>query len=338
METHHAQKTSLTPKFFFLSAGLLVTLIVSVTSGIILFFESLNIKFPDALTAVYQYGYNSYNYEGMRAALATLIIIFPLFLVISYFWNKESRKNIGYKDATLRKWVIYLVLFLASVVIISDLVTLVRYFVSGEITTRFILKVVGAFVTAGLVGSYYIFGLRSYDKRPKALSRIYGAIGSALIVALIILSFMAMGSPKEQRALRFDDRRVSDLQSIQYQVITYWQQKEKLPSALSDLSTPLSSYSVPRDPEFDKGTGYEYRAIDALSFQLCATFARAMPEGWQEYSKGGGVLSMRDMALSSSSYPGSGINESWDHDRGRTCFTRTIDRDIYPPYPKIPKQ
>ena len=33
-------------------------------------------------------------------------------------------------------------------------------------------------------------------------------------------------------------------------------------------------------------------------------------------------------------YGGAGTNESWDHSEGRTCFSRTIDKDIYPPYPK----
>ena len=41
----------------------------------------------------------------------------------------------------------------------------------------------------------------------------------------------------------------------------------------------------------------------------------------------------RDVATSSYPYPG-GVNESWDHQAGRTCFERTIDKDIYPPYPK----
>ena len=43
-----------------------------------------------------------------------------------------------------------------------------------------------------------------------------------------------------------------------------------------------------------------------------------------------------DKGISNTSYPypGAGINESWDHQEGRTCFSRTIDKDIYPPYPK----
>jgi hypothetical protein len=75
-----------------------------------------------------------------------------------------------------------------------------------------------------------------------------------------------------------------------------------------------------------------------LTFELCAEFSLPMPKGWQEYNygKGGGIMPMmegRDMAVSSYPY-GGGVNESWDHQAGRTCFERTIDKDIYPVFQK----
>ena len=142
----------------------------------------------------------------------------------------------------------------------------------------------------------------------------------------------------KQRLLRLDDRRVSDLQNIQYQVINFWQQKEKLPANLSELSNPLSGYSLPVEPEFEEGKKYEYIVKGPLTFELCATFSLPMPKGWREYGGGGGVMPMigyeRDAYTTSYPYPGTGANESWDHQEGRTCFSRTIDKDLYPPYPK----
>ena len=144
-------KTKLSPKYFFLSLGVLVTLIASVVSFLNLVFETLNKRFPDVLNATYQYGYNTFDYENMRSALATLIIIFPVFLIISYFWCRQSEKGIGAVDDIIRRWVLYLILFLSSIVIIVDLVTLVKYFVAGEITTRFILKVAIVLIVALVV-------------------------------------------------------------------------------------------------------------------------------------------------------------------------------------------
>ncbi|HLP86581.1 MAG TPA: DUF5671 domain-containing protein [Candidatus Paceibacterota bacterium] len=338
METT-TQKPSLTPKFFFVSMGVIVTLITSVSSLLVLLFETLDHKFPDALNSVYQYGYNTYNFDKIRGALATMIIVFPVFLLLSFVWRKICKGDLGRVDAIIRKWMIYLILFLSGVVVVVDLVTLVRYFVSGEITNRFIFKVIGTAVVALLVGFHYYFELKIFKliNWKKRFGLITGAISVLLVLGMIILSFMVMGSPSKQRDLRFDQRRVEDLQNIQYQVINYWQQKEKLPSTLAELANPISSYSIPVDPEFEKGNKYEYTPKDKLSFELCATFGEEMQKGWQEY--GNRVYPAYDVSYSekatSVAYPSyGGVNESWDHGVGRTCFTRTIDTDIYPPFEK----
>jgi len=328
----------MSPKFFFLSIGVLGTLITSVVSFLNLAFQVLNKNFPDALNASYQYGYSSWSYDGIRASLATLIIFFPAFLILSYFWKKASSGVLGKVDEVIRKWVIYLILFLSSIVILVDLVTLVRYFVSGEITERFIYKVLIALIIAVFVGVYYIFELGGKKKIMGVHIGIASSVKSSVFVlALIIWSFLVIGSPKDQRDWRLDQRRVEDLQSIQWQVISYWQQKETLPENLSDLANPVSWYTVPVDPEFEKGLMYEYEKTGNLTFNLCATFSAEMPKGWVEYG-GGGRIPMfagggqRDMAISYP-YPGPG-GDSWDHEIGRTCFEREIDKDIYPPYPK----
>lgn len=328
----------LTPSFFFISLGVLVSLIASASSSLVLFFESLNKKFPDVLNSVYSYGYNSYDFESMRAALATLIIFFPIFILLSYFWTRESKEDMGYYNLILRKWMVYLILFLASLLIIIDLVTLVRYFVSGEITSRFILKVSGALFVGLLVDFYYSLKVKDVNlnnDRSNKWGMICGFVSTALFLGLIVWSFAVMGSPKEQRSWRLDTKRVEDLQSIQWQIINYWQQKEKLPEKLTDLSNPISSYYLPVDPEFEQGRVYEYIPKENLTFELCATFTREIQKGWNE---SGGVMPMyketRDMAISSYPYPDGGVNESWEHKEGRTCFTRTIDKDIYPPFEK----
>jgi hypothetical protein len=70
-----------------------------------------------------------------------------------------------------------------------------------------------------------------------------------------------------------------------------------------------------------------------------------MPKGWREYKDYGGIVPMPmspigeiDTSRSNVSYPypgpGGGVNESWDHEAGKKCFERTIDKDMFPPYPK----
>jgi hypothetical protein len=333
METN---KPKLSASFFFLCVGLLITLTTSVVSFLNLVFSTLEKRFPDVLNSTYQYGYSTYDYESIRMALATLIIFFPVFLVVSYFWSKFTKGELGAYDEVVKKWVMYIILFLSAVVTMVDLVALIRYFISGEITARFILKVLVTLLVAVLVGVYYILFMKgSFAK----LNLVFGVLSSVIVLLAVSYSFMIMGSPFKQRMLRLDDRRVNDLQSVQYQVINYWQQKEKLPEKLSDLVSPLSGYSLPVDPEFEKGKNYEYELKDAkkLKFALCAEFSLPMPKGWREYG-GSDAVPMpyfSEKAYVSSVYPPmGGTNESWDHETGRTCFERTIDKDMYPPFPK----
>lgn len=326
------ENQKLSPLFFFLSLGAVVALIVSVSAFLSLAFGTLDRVFPDILTDYYQYGYANYSYEGVRSALALLMIVFPVYLLLEKYSSKFSTSNtISKVDGTIEKWATYIILFLASITIITDLVILVQYFVSGEITTRFLLKVALTIIVAGIVGLYYVRKLQKESYKP-----IFLIITILLVFGMIVWSFSVIGSPVSQRKLRIDQRRIEDIQSIQWQVINFWQQKEKLPETLDELNNPISSFMIPMDPDFESGKKYEYKKISTMEFELCAIFDLPMPQGWIPggYS-GGGIMPMmkRDVAVSSMPYPGQG-SENWDHDAGRTCYKRTIDPDLYPPYPK----
>ena len=319
--------------FFFLSLGILISMITSVVSFLTLVFSTLDKQFPDILNSTFQYGYSTYDFETIRASLATLIIFFPLFILISYFWKKFTKGEMGSTDETIKKWLIYIVLFLSSLVIAIDLVILIKYFVSGEISERFIYKVIVTLITAFLIGSYYILLLK---KSSKKIGLVFALIGIILVVGSIAYSFSIIGSPKEQRLLRLDNKRVTDLQNIQYQVINYWQQKGKLPLNIDSLSTPMTGYTQPVPPEFANGEKYEYRIIDEknLSFQLCANFDLPISKGWKENTNFIGPTMMEKDMSQRIAIPTGGVNESWAHDKGRTCFDRTIDKDIYPIFKK----
>ena len=103
METN---KNKLNVGFFFLCLGLLITLITSVVSFLNLVFSTLDKKFPDVLNSFYQYGYSTYDYESIRIALATLVIFFPVFLIIFFFWKKYTKGEMSHIDQIIKKWVI----------------------------------------------------------------------------------------------------------------------------------------------------------------------------------------------------------------------------------------
>jgi hypothetical protein len=143
---------------------------------------------------------------------------------------------------------------------------------------------------------------------------IYTVIG--IVAVSIIAGFFIVGSPKEERLRRFDERRVSDLQFLQSEIIYYWQNKEKLPEKITDIEDNIRGIRIPLDPE--TGAAYEYEIKGPLSFALCATFSRSSEENLNAFRS--------QKLIYPAPYQG---GDNWTHPPGRTCFERTIDKDFY---------
>jgi hypothetical protein len=303
------------PRDVFLHLLAMVTLYWSAISFITLCHQALNYLLPSAL---------DYNYYGgvsgpMRFAVSSLIIVFPIFILVSWFLNKIYTKEAVVRESKVRKWLIYITLFIAALVIIGDLVYTINVFLNGEITIRFVLKALSIILVAAAILGYYLDDVRRNTPSTKAK---YYAWGSCVaVVVAIIGAFFIIGSPMSAGAARLDQERAGHLQGIQYQVVNYWQRKGQLPQAISDLNDPISGYMVPTDPE--TGASYEYRVKDAanLSFELCATFS---------------LQSANDSSRKPvpAIYPGDMYSQTWTHSAGRTCFERTIDKELYPLFPK----
>ncbi len=332
MESTFQPSSSLktTPKDFFLQLGVMVALYVSVISLVNLLFQTINYAFPDKL-AYYGDPYST----GIRLAIASLVIIFPLFLALSWINGREFARECEKRELPIRRWLVYLTLFVAGIAVVVDLIMLVNTFLSGEITTRFTLKVLTMLLVAGGVFGYFLYDLRHKEAVGRK-DKIF-AVG-ALIVVLgsIIWGFAIMGSPATARNRQFDDRRVSDLQNIQWQIINFWQQKEKIPASLSDMEDSISGWRAPVDPDTD--AVYEYRrATDSLAFELCAVFSRnTIGERERLEGRGGFGGSYSANSISKPIYDAYGTQkiENWEHAKGRACFSRTIDPDLYPPTPR----
>lgn len=299
------------PRDVFLHLFAMVALYWSAVSFITLCWQYINYFFPDVLS--YNYGFNS----AMRFALASLFIVFPLFLVASWLLNKIYSKESHVRESKIRKWLIYLTLFIASLVILGDLVFTVNTFLNGEITTRFILKALSVLVVTIAIFGYYLDDVRK--SAPSKMAKMYALIVGIVVLVLVVGAFFIVGSPAKARLLQLDQQRTNDLQGIQWQIVSYWQRKQAMPQNLSDLQDPISGYLIPLDPETK--LSYEYRVIDAknLKFELCATFS----------------LEGNEQQMTSPEYPaGKDMQGNWQHATGHVCFERTIDKQLYPPLTK----
>ncbi len=317
-------KPKVTPKDFFLWAGAMVALYVSVFSFISLLFEYINHAYPDPLNYNYVDPYSG----GMRFAIASLIVLFPVFLVLMRLIRRDIARIPEKRDLWVRRWALFLTVFAAGAAVIIDLITLINYFLGGDLTTPFVLKVLVVLLVAGGAFLHFLADVRGYWVQfPEYANRVGYAVAVLAIVA-IVSGFFIMGTPSEIRMYRFDDQKANDLTSIQWQIVNYWQQKEKLPAALSDLNDSISGFVVPVDKQ--SGQGYSYEITGKLAFKLCATFNAESQANQQTFARiapvpavPAGVKGIGDMGQS-----------VWAHGAGLVCFERIIDPELYPPFSK----
>jgi len=147
-----------TPKEVFLHLLEFVALYAVVIGFISLLFQYVNLLIPDVLERGF-YATSSY-YSIARRAMATLIVIFPVYLFTAKYLNKLYLARPERQHSRLRKWLGYFTLFIAGGTVLIDLVTLIYNFLQGDLTTRFILKVLSILLVAALVFVYYLWDLK----------------------------------------------------------------------------------------------------------------------------------------------------------------------------------
>lgn len=314
--TSKNDKTALraSPKDVFIHLLMIGTLYVGVFAFCSLWYDYINLLFPDKLNFYYRE-----ILDGVLVATSILIVIFPVYIFTSWLLEKDIALVPEKRELRVRKWLVYLTLFIAAIAIIVEVVRLIYNFQMGELTMNFSLKILVTLLVAAAAFGYHLWDV----KRPIGSVSIWPkniAIAALVVVfGSVAYSYALVGTPSEQRAIRFDDQRVSDLRNIQSQIISHWQQKEKLPATLAEMTDSISGFVPPTDP--DTQAPYEYTVKGPLSFELCATF---------------GAKSIDDNGINRAGvyepmmyYDKSAMTDNWSHEPGRTCFERTIDPEIY---------
>jgi hypothetical protein len=300
-----------TPRDVFMHLLSTVTLYVSVVSFITLAFQYINVWFPDVLNFYYQS-----ILDSIRWSASALLVMFIVYVFMTWLINRDFAKNPTIKEIKIRKWLVYLTLFAASITIIIDVITLIYNFLGGELTLNFFLKILIVLFVVAAVFGYYFWDLHRGGAGGNKL-KIFAFATSLVVLITIVGGFFIVGSPAEQRMMRFDEQRINDLQVIQSEVVNYWTQKEVLPPTLNELNNSISGFVPPSDPETN--TVYEYNIKSNLIFELCAEFN--LPSLVNNTT----VNSVPTMPRSVYDP----YNQNWSHGKGRTCFERTIDPELY---------
>jgi hypothetical protein len=310
------EQSKASAKDFFLHLGAIVGLYTVAVSFINLLFKIINKAFPTVGQNIYAWGGGS----EISLPIATLIVFFPIFVILSRLVHKIYIENPAKKDLGIRKWLTYITLFVAGIALASDLVTVLYKFLDGQdLTAAFLLKALVVLLVAGAIFWFYIQDIR--DKVSARNRKVWSISVGLIIVASMILGFSVLGSPQSQRLVRLDNQKIQDLQNIQQQVISYWQMNGALPTSLSDISSSLQYVVIPKDPQSQ--TTYEYNKTDTMNFEICAEFNK---ENLETNIKYGSDIGMPSIGGKSDYLQ----NNNWNHSAGRICFPRVINPEIYP--------
>jgi hypothetical protein len=307
METQNIEHPKASPKDVFLHLGSIVALYGSAISFLVLVFQLVNIWIPDVVLNYY----GSRGFESSaRGAIAGLIVFFPMFVVSLKMLSNSYKNDELKRKISIRKWLLYFTLFVTAFVMAGDLVSLIYSFLEGDLTLKFILKVCAVFFVAAVIFWYYLRELKDLNDQKM---RLVGISVSIIVAMSIAIGIFSTGSPFKERLRKLDDQRTNDLMMVQNYVVEYWQNKGKLPENLLVLKDDLRNVIIPSDPETK--AQYQYEIKDNETFALCAVFSQKTESG----------RSLGDNPYSGGIYG----NTTWDHDAGKFCFERKIDKDFF---------
>lgn len=126
-----------------------------------LLFEFVNLKFPDPASNVYSW---RSPMESIRWSASSIVVAFPIFLFLSRRIYRELARNPIKRLSAIRRWLTYMTLFVTAGFLIGDLTTLVYNALGGELTIRFILKVLIVGAIAGTIFGFYLWDLRTEER------------------------------------------------------------------------------------------------------------------------------------------------------------------------------
>ncbi|KKW42553.1 MAG: hypothetical protein UY92_C0006G0114 [Candidatus Magasanikbacteria bacterium GW2011_GWA2_56_11] len=150
------------PRDFFLHLLAMVLLYASAASFTAVIYQLINLSIPDPLE---QNGYFSETGARsiLRHALSMLIVMFPVYIGITLYLQKVYTRNEAKRGLKIRRWLIYLTLFAAALIILFSLVSLLNRFMNGELTLRFALKLLTLLFVTGSIFGYYLWDVRKHQ-------------------------------------------------------------------------------------------------------------------------------------------------------------------------------
>ena len=242
--------------------------------------------------------------EAVRGATAALIIAFPVFLLLSRAIGRALAAEPEERSSKVRKWLTYVTLFTAAMVIIGDLIVLVSRLLGGELPLRVLLKVAVVLAIAGTVFGHYLGELRRDEREgatPIRNLRVPPRVAALAVAVVVFAGLLFGGSPARERRRQLDSRRLEDLHRISLGIDTYVGVHGRLPATLDPVAT-YSGVSLERLQDPVSKERYFYAVLDSVQYELCARFDGAESDTTGAWS-------------------------FWHHSTGRHCYRFSSARD-----------
>ena len=207
--------------------------------------------------------------SSLRFGVASLVVAFPLFALVARRVRADLAANPARTLDPVRRWLSYLALLVASLILVGDGVALVVQFLGGDLTTRFVLKAAVVAALAGGVVWWLLGGLREGARAVPAFLRL--ALWM-LVAAAVTAALWLAGGPVQARAQSLDQLRMQDLRAIYYNVNSFYRQQKHLPASLEECDRNPGTF-IERKTDPATGAPYGYEVIDADTFALSAVFS-----------------------------------------------------------------
>ena len=254
---------------------------------------------------------------GEATSIASIIVAFPLYLFLMKRLSTEVTADPDKRLSLVRRWLTYLTLVIGAGIILGDVIALLANLLMGDPTLQFFLKGGVILLTTTCIFGFYMWDMKRTETSvadPNTKSALRALLGVVLVVVIATLgySIFLLGAPGEQRDLRLDRERVSNLVDIARNVDIYWSLNGTLPRSFEEMSGSRFSIRSVNDPESDNQ--YGYNVVEDSAYELCAVFSTDTDES------GASERLFSDRA--------------WAHGIGLTCFqlkAEAVDPGLKPP-------
>ncbi len=291
-------------KFAFLYMLSLAALIFTGLSVGMIIFQIINKYVPDALNQLR----SAFSSSQLRFAISALIVAGPVFFITTRQIYKNLFQGKLASDSGVRKWLTYFILLVSSVIMLGWFIGLVNNYLSGELTTKFILKAITAIGIAGLGFSFYFYDIKRErvvgvkDKR----IRLYFIVSLIIALAAFIFGLFLVESPSQVRNQKLDAEIVNDAITLEDGINEFYRINSSLPETLQELKDEVVFITQQdlQDPVTNQI--YEYKILSEDEYQLCAEFRTSNLENSSD----------RDLYY-----------RNWPHQAGKDCIEKKVSQN-----------